>query len=237
MDALTVSILGLGAAQLLVIFRAAQWTGEKNEELKGKASTAELEKVRTELATAKAANAEAATAAARAVIASAVSTAVAEAAAKIADEMRRTLRRELEDIRRRELEGFGRRLDALESDRDTLTRLEERAARFVSLDDTVRAWSRAGARLEWRVEAIEEAIRKKLGSHPRMFAVREPPPPLESFAVFDPESTSPGIGQQPAFLPPPPAVPRPRAGSGPLSPARPPIPREEPESEPPPSSG
>lgn len=216
--------MSLALAQLAVVFRAAQWTGEKNEELKSKASTTEIEKLRTEAAKEKGAIVEAATAGARSAVSSAIAPLIADEARELEEKIRVDVRRELErfDDHREKLAVLLERAKRFE---EVFGKVEGLDEAITALRDAVHAWSRAGAKLEWRIESVEEALRRKFGSHPRAFAVREAPSDVGA-PPYDPEATIPGIGQHPAFLPPPPAAPRPSPGA--LK-ARPPIPREEPD--------
>ena len=43
------------------------------------------------------------------------------------------------------------------------------------VEGVLSAFPHAAARLDWRLENVEATIKAKLGSHPRMFAQREPP--------------------------------------------------------------
>jgi hypothetical protein len=236
---LTVAIVALGLAQLAVLFRAAQWTGEKNKELEGKATREDFAVFKAEVE-AKAA------AAAKVAIDGAVASAVGSELRKLGDDVRAIVRRDLDEIRLSQQRDHARldaRLDKIDGARESVARmttLGERFPEFVErlgelsndldqLRGVTSGWANAGAKLEWRLEAVEEAYRRKFGSHPRMFALREAPdrgPP-----AFDPESTNPGIGQHPAVLPAPPAAPsKGRIHTGPHG--LPPIRREDPDEPP-----
>lgn len=207
MDPITVSIVALTLAQVAVIAKVAMWAGEQSTKVESKQS-------KEEAATAKAAIIADAKAAAVASVDGAIRAVVAEAVSRVAADERSQIRDSLArlDASRDALAKLVAQsdrvlylidgLDKLETELDTHARDMRRELK--EMRGAVGAFSAAASKMEWRIDNAEEMIRRKLGSHPRVFAVRPSPEELRPRAplpiVIDLEETLPGLPRNPVAL-------------------------------------